>query len=358
MKYTDEEINIIILSSFEELSYGLKRALLSNFERGTPDFAANENLLIKTLPRGVYNKVKEKFSDADYRERILRELEEKSIICVTYFSDSYPENLKATDAPPVMLYCKGDISLLKTECFSIVGSRVTPTKKLADCAQIAGELSKAFTVVSGIADGADARALEGALDAGGKVISVLASGFDKIYPAFNARLAERISREGLLITEYRPDVVARSFHFPFRNRIIAGLSVGTLVVSAGRKSGALITASYALDFGRDVFAIPDYPGIPSGEGCNLLIKKGANLTENILDIFDFYGLDFKAAEQKPLSEDEQAVYGLLKSCGEAAAAEIADKLDKALFEVLAVITMLEMKGLVCRLGGNRFKAQK
>ena len=357
MNYTEQEIDIIVLSSFEELTYSAKRTLLSDFKSASPDFTSNKNLLIKTLSSGVYNKVKGKFSDTEYRAQVLRELEEQSVVCVTYFSESYPESLKGIDAPPVMLYCKGDVSLLKTECFSVVGSRATPPKKLADCAEISARLTKAFTLVSGLADGVDSCALQSALDAGGKVISVLSNGLDKAYPACNANLMQRISREGLLITEYRYGVVARSFHFPFRNRIIAALSVGTLVASAGNKSGALITASYALEFGKDVFAIPDYPGNPSGEGCNFLIKKGAYLTENILDIFDFYGLDFKASEKKQLTSDEQAVFGILKNCGEAAAFEIAQKLDKALYGVLAVITMLEMKGLVCRLGGNRFKAK-
>ncbi len=356
MNYTKEETDVIVLSSLNELSYNLKRALLSDFESTAPDFAANENLLIKTLSRGVYNKVKAKFSDVNYRREVLASLEAKKIVCVTYFSEYYPENLKTIDAPPVILYCKGDVSLLKTECFSIVGSRATPAKKLADCAEIAGGLSKAFTVVSGIADGADARALQGALDAGGKVISVLAGGFDKIYPAFNANLVEKIYCKGLVITEYPPEVPTKSYHFHIRNRIIAALGTGTLVVSAGRKSGALITASYAYEFGRDLFAIPDYPDSPSGAGCNFLIKKGAALVENILDIFDFYGLDFKASEKKPMTDAELSVYEAVKQSGEDSAARIADRLDKPLYEVLAVLTMLEMKKLIVRLGGNMFKA--
>ena len=148
MNYTEQEIDIIVLSSFEELTYSAKRTLLSDFKSASPDFTSNKNLLIKTLSSGVYNKVKGKFSDAEYRAQVLRELEEQSVVCVTYFSESYPESLKGIDAPPVMLYCKGDVSLLKTECFSVVGSRATPPKKLADCAEISARLTKAFTLVS------------------------------------------------------------------------------------------------------------------------------------------------------------------------------------------------------------------
>ena len=129
-------------------------------------------------------------------------------------------------------------------------------KILADCRKIAGEASEKFTVVSGIADGADTAALEGALDAGGKVISVMANGLDYIYPLTNKDLAKRVEENGLLVSEYLPDVQPKPYYFPVRNRIIAGLSRGTLVVSAGVKSGALITADHAVDYGRDVFALP------------------------------------------------------------------------------------------------------
>ena len=214
-----------------------------------------------------------------------------------------------------------------SECFSIVGARKSTPKMRDDCKNFSARLSEKFTIVSGLAEGADAAALEGALDAGGRVISVLANGFDRIYPPSNVNLYGRVAEHGLAVTEYRPEVPARDYHFRVRNRIIAGLSRGTLIVSADKVSGALITADYAAEYGRDVFAFPHSIGAPSGAGCNALIKKGAYLAENILDIFGAYGLDFNTpAQTEPLSE------------------------------VRSIICALEIKKKVAALGGNRYSA--
>ncbi len=350
--YTNEEINLIILSSFSEISYAFKKILSEQ-----PDLKNYENFLIKTLSGGVYNKVNSLFHDEGYRGGILESLEKKGIKCVTIYSDGYPETLKNISAPPVVLYCKGDVSLLKTNCFSIVGSRRTSQKSLADCKKMAGEISSRFTVVSGFADGADSAALEGALAAGGKVISVFANGLDYIYPAINRPLADKVEKCGLIITEYPPEVGPKPYYFPVRNRIIAGLSKGTLVVSADKTSGALITADYAADYGRDVFAFPYSIGAFSGAGCNALIKKGAFLAENILDIFRVYSLDFNTpAQTDPLSEDENAVYVAVKSLGDAFLPEVAETLGKPLYEVRSIICALEIKKKVAALGGNRYSA--
>lgn len=350
--YTNEEINLIILSSFSEISYAFKKILSEQ-----PDLKNYENFLIKTLSGGVYNKVNSLFHDESYRGGILKSLEKKGIKCVTIYSDGYPETLKNISAPPVVLYCKGDVSLLETDCFSIVGSRRTSQKSLADCKKMAGEISSRFTVVSGFADGADSAALEGALAAGGKVISVFANGLDYIYPAINRPLADKVEKCGLIITEYPPEVGPKPYYFPVRNRIIAGLSKGTLVVSADKTSGALITADYAADYGRDVFAFPYSIGAFSGAGCNALIKKGAFLAENILDIFGVYSLDFNTpAQTDPLSEDENAVYVAVKSLGDAFLPEVAETLGKPLYEVRSIICALEIKKKVAALGGNRYSA--
>ena len=181
----------------------------------------------------------------------------------------------------------GAIEKCINEYFPGTEVKIAHAEGLADCKKMAGEISSRFTVVSGFADGADSAALEGALAAGGKVISVFANGLDYIYPAINRPLADKVEKCGLIITEYPPEVGPKPYHFPVRNRIIAGLSKGTLVVSADKTSGALITADYAADYGRDVFAFPYSIGAFSGAGCNALIKKGAFLAENILDISEY-----------------------------------------------------------------------
>ena len=355
MIYTDEEINLITLCSFEELSDSQKRLLLSDLTCSDPDFVKHEKSLIKSLSAGVYNKVKANYHDGAYRKKVLAELDKAGVSCVTYFSANYPKPLKLTDAPPVMLYCKGNLSLLNTECFSVVGSRRTLPQILQLCKKTAKELTRHFTVVSGIADGADSAAIEGALESG-KVISVLAYGFDYFYPAENKRLIEEVARKGLLVTEYPPATSPQKYLFPVRNRIIAGLSKGTLVVSAGKKSGALITAQFAGEYGRELFAFPYTVGVASGEGCNMLIKNGATLVENTLDLFDYFGLDFNPQAEAELSAKERTLLEAIRGAGEAFIPDLAEKLGVQPFKLIPTISKLEIKGLIARLGGNRFSA--
>lgn len=353
--YTDDEINLITLCSFEELSYKNKYILLNGLENAKPDFVKFEPLLIKSVPCGVYNNVKDKFYSAEYRARVLKNLQSRGIVCVTLFSQGYPEFLRQTPFPPIVLYCIGNEKLLKTRCFSVVGSRHSSTPALKECKKIAGELTQQFTVVTGAADGGDSAAIEGALQSG-KIISVLAYGFDYAFSAYNGALLKKVAESGLLISEHPPTVSPKTYLFPVRNRIIAGMSEGTLVVSAGMKSGALITADYAVEYGRQVFAFPYSIGTSSGAGCNSLIKKGGLLAENILDIFSLFGLDFKEPEKENLSADENAVYKLICDGGEVFVPDIAEKMGKLPHQLIPVLSSLEIKGLVVRLGGNRYSA--
>ena len=353
--YTEEEINLITLSCLDELSYNIKCTLLSDLSSAVPDFSKYENILIKTLPAGVYNKVKGKFYDSSFRATLLDGLEKRGIKCVTYFSEDYPESLKNIPAPPINLFCKGDMSLLKTRCFSIVGSRKSTARCLVDCKKLSGEIAQKFTIVTGMAEGADTAAAEGAIESG-KVISVLAYGFDNFYPAVNANLIKRVAEEGLLISEYKPSIKPQAYMFPIRNRIIAGLSEGTLIVSAGIKSGALITANYAADYGKDVFVFPYYPGTPTGAGCNYLLKNGAIPAENILDIFKEFGLDFNKPNAVTLTEEESKVLSAVREEGEAFLPAIADKLNMPAYKLIPIFAALEIKGLAVNLGGNRYSA--
>lgn len=340
MRYTEQEERLIILSGIEELNNRTRLKLVNG------DL---ENA-VKILPRDVYDILSKKVRDG---AKLIEDLEKRGIICVTYFSPGYPEQLKNIDDPPLTLYCKGNIGLFKSNCFSVVGSRRSAANALALCKKLCLELTAAFTVVTGAADGADSAAIEGALESG-KIISVLASGFDYCYPSANRGLIEKVQEKGLLISEYPPHMPPRKFNFPVRNRIIAGLSRGTLVVSAGEKSGALITAEYALDYGRDVFAFPYGPGITSGAGCNKLIKNGAYLTENILDIFEAFGLDLKKSEKSQLTKEEQEVYDEIAATGEAFLPVVAQNLKTFTYRLLPVITSLEIKGKITKLGGNRY----
>lgn len=351
-QYSDREREAIILDSFEELTYKAKFEATDGFSSPRP-LKKYCDFLIKTLGESVYNKIRGLFYSREYADGVLAALERRGIKCVTYFSDEYPDKLKSIPAPPLVLYCRGRTELLSSRCFGVVGSRRTLPNILKECKKISGELSQKFTIVSGTADGADTAAAEGALESG-NIIMVCAQGLAHIYPAGSAKLYKDVAARGLIISEQRPSVPAYGYLFPVRNRLIAALSEGVLVVSAGAKSGASITAEYAFEYGKDVFCFPYSLGVPSGVGCNRLIKKGAYLAENILDISRAFGLDFTEKKCPPLTEREREVLEAIAEIGDAHISQIAAKLGFNGFELLAELSSLEVKGLISRLGGNRY----
>lgn len=349
MIYTEDEQNLIILSAITEINYSERYTALSALMSATPDFTACKNLLIKRAGIGVYNKVRDSFYDPAFRNKVFAELDRRGVECVTYVSEDYPELLKHISTPPIVLFLKGKKQLLKSRCFSIVGSRRTTPNTLLQCKRFAKELSEHFTIVSGSAQGADSAALDGAE---GKAISVIAFGLDH-FELSNAPL-QAVAKQGLFVSEYFPTVAPQNFLYHARNRIIAGLSAGALVVSAGEKSGALITANYAADFGREVFAFPYNLGVSSGAGCNNLIKQGANLCQNPLDILNAFGLDLKSSFVVTLSEDEKKAYAQIKEQGEIFAPVLSQSLGVPSYKLIPILSSLEIKGLICRLGGNRY----
>lgn len=204
---------------------------------------------------------------------IIYELNSKKIGVITIGDYEYPETLEYIDTPPYILYYKGDVSLLKSRCLGIVGTR-NPSRYGVDCTKSFAETlsSAGITIVSGLARGIDGAAHKATLDAKGKTIGVLGCGIDVIYPAENATLYAMVAKEGLIISEYGLGVSASQYHFPERNRIISGISQGILVAEAGLKSGSLITANLALEQGREVFVIPSALNSPRGAGSNKLIR--------------------------------------------------------------------------------------
>ena len=313
-----------------------------------------EQLLIKSLGGGVYNKIKALFRDGNYRLGVLEKLGKRGIKCVALGSSGYPALLAKTPAPPLVLYCTGRIELLKTDCFAIVGSRRTPAATLAACKKIAGELSSCMTVVTGIADGADSAAMRGALTTG-NLICVLPGGHDCILPSANAGLLKEAEGKGLVISEWPPHTPVLRYMYTVRNRIIAGLSRGVLVAAAPKKSGALITASYAADYGRDVFAFPHSLGISSGEGSNEIIKNGAALCQNVLDILSAFGLEYKT-EEKTLTPQEESVITFLRQNGRSHIQAIASAAGLKVFQAVTILSSLEIKGLAARCGGNMYES--
>ncbi len=288
----------------------------------------------------------------------------------------YPPGLRQIPNAPIVLYIKGDYRDTDAIALAIVGSRRC-TIYGSEQARRFGELAAAvgLTVVSGLARGVDSFAHHGAVDAGGRSVAVLGSGLAEIYPPENAALAEKLLEHGAWISELPMHASIQRGNFPTRNRILAGLSLGVLVVEAAQRSGALITAHLANEYNREVFAIPGRLQEPMAEGTNGLIREGAaKLVASLDDILDGLGqvgealrkgtprANQRALWEAPATEADAHPSGTLTSaeqrvlCGIAGEPVVQDGLIQALGmpaeEVLAALTMLELKGLVRRLPGN------
>lgn len=264
--------------------------------------------------------------------------------------DAYPDLLKNIAQPPRMLYYRGDISLLDKPAVAIVGARkATPygrwvayemAKKLADYD---------IVVVSGMALGIDTYAHKGALDNKGKTIAVLGCGPDICYPTSNKGLMDEIINHGLILSEYEPGMSPLPHQFPMRNRIISGLSLGTVIVEAGLKSGSLITATCAADQGRTIYAVPGNINSLHSIGTNRLIQDGATPIVVFDDIIDDLGISrkvFSVEDDLRLGRDEQMIYQAIGNGGEVSYDYLYLKTGKPSAEVNAIVTILEMKGLV------------
>jgi len=214
-------------------------------------------------------------------------LAEPSNRLIEWGSSDYPELLAEISGAPALLCVSGDIDLLLRAQIAIVGSRNPSAGGRDTAAAFAADFARSgLLVTSGLADGVDAAAHAAALDAGEPTVAVVGTGTDLVYPARNRALAARIRQQGCIISEFAPGTAARAEHFPRRNRIIAGLALGTLVVEAAQRSGALITARYAAEAGREVFAIPGSIHNPLARGCHRLIREGAGLVETSAEVVE------------------------------------------------------------------------
>ena len=235
------------------------------------------------------NKVKNAFFDKEteeIREKLLGLDEEKfrsfveddlykyGLKVATYLSENYPEKLKVISDPPLVLYAKGDVSLLSKKSISIVGTRSPSEYGKIVCEKFSKELSQAGLVtISGLAYGVDTIVAQSTLDVGGKTIAVLAGGLDSIYPASNTNLAKKVEENGLLVSEMRPGVKPVNYSFIARNRIVSALSLGTLIIEAGKRSGTMATARFAIEQARELFVVPGNIFSKTSEGTNNLIDE-------------------------------------------------------------------------------------
>jgi DNA processing protein len=283
----------------------------------------------------------------------LASLEKMRAHVISIRDASYPEPLKQIPDSPLVLYSKGPVSF-QSRMMAVVGARKATFEGMNLAERIAETLSSlGITVVSGLARGIDSAAHRGALKGKGKTVAVLGCGVDVCYPAENKHLYERIGDDGLIVTEYSPGERPLPGHFPARNRIIAGLSTGVLVIEASSKSGSLITARLALEYGREVLAVPGRVFDEEYKGANNLIKQGAKLVEGMEDIIAscFPDLELKKVERLAMEEDEEYIYALM-GMDKVLVDELAGMSRLEMKQLMPLLTRLEMKDLVRSLPGG------
>ena len=297
-------------------------------------------------------------------EFLMGSMERLANMGISYITrDKFPTHLSQSEVdPPLMLYYRGDISLLDTPSVAVVGTRACSSYGKEAAGKITRELcERGVTVVSGLASGIDTYAHRAALKAGGKTVAVLGSGLNRVTPTPNISLFEEIvNNGGLAVSEYSPNSDATRYTFPERNRIISGLSKGVIVVEAGEKSGALITAEFAEEQGRTVFAVPGNITSQRSVGPNRLLFDGATPALSGEDIC--YTLGISAGNKEKISRAiqldifEQKIYNILQS-GETSFDTLVEKSELPPHKLSAILSSLEIQGIIVKLNSNIYRIE-
>ncbi len=343
----DEKQALIALSRVRGLNRLAKRQICEMYQDVARLFRpkAGENI----TPAGIAAR----FNDWKGIERDLKLLEKTGARVVTIRDSEYPELLRHIPDAPIVLYQKGTFRP-GPDTLAVVGSRKASPESMNLAQKACEALSSAgVTITSGFARGVDTSAHTGALKGEGKTVAVMGCGIDICYPPENGALFEKIGNEGLILTEYGPGDPPLPRHFPERNRIIAGLSKGTLVVEASSRSGSLITARLALEYGREVMAVPGSIFQAGHSGSNRLIKEGAKLVDGIEDILGtcFPGISFVKQAAADLDGEERKVYSLI-GFEKVHADEVIERSGMDTKEVMATLTRLIMKNVVGEISGG------
>ena len=278
---------------------------------------------------------------------------------MTLDDDDYPANLRQIDAPPPLLYVRGELQPNDLWAVAIVGTRRASVYGREVAHTLARDLANAgVTVVSGLALGIDTVAHQAAVDAGGRTLAVLGSGVDQIYPPTNRGLAQAIVAQGAIISEYPLGVRPEAGNFPPRNRVISGLSKGVVIVEAGERSGALITARFAAEQNRDVFAVPGSILHPGSVGCNMLIQQGATpllASQDVLQQLNLDQVGAQRAAQAVISADPQEAHLLTRLTREPCHVDdLVRASSLSAPQVVALLAMMELKGLVRQVGAMTY----
>ena len=360
---TREENALVFLDSFESLEYKHKKALL--------DLAKSPCELFKNTDviNGYFSSIGKQqiasamllaLKDKDYVKEVIKSSLAGADDVITLASENYPIELENIPTPPLVLYARGNVKLLNKQKFAIVGSRKTLALYAKKAEEIAQTLaSNGVVIVTGIAEGADTCAIKGALPSG-NIISVFAGEVGKVYPSTANELAQKIiNRGGLILSEFPAGRTPRVYSYPIRNRIIAGLSLGTLIVSGTESSGTRYTAGYSVDCGREVFCLPYGIGVASGEICKSLIKNGATMVENVEEIASALNINLKEENQEEieLSASEQTLYKLIRN-GVSNTDILAERSGLMIFEIISALGMLELKGLIVKDSNGEYSSSK
>ncbi len=306
-----------------------------------------------------------RYKDLEKYARIEEYIAHSKIGCIVLEDESYPGALREIYAPPVLLFYKGRNLLARNPLsLAMVGSRKATPYGIGIARSLAAKLAQSrICIVSGLAAGVDAACHEGALEAGGETIGVLGCGVDVIYPSVNAPLYERIVEEGgMLISEFFPGTPPLTANFPRRNRIISGLAFGTLVVEASRHSGSLITARFALDQNRQVYAVPGSLISPQSVGCHNLIKEGAKLVTEPQDILaDLYDVlrpkekNEPPDAREPLTEEEETILAAIREGCQTIDA-LSLRTGRPVWKINSLISVMEIKQIVAVFNGKLYIA--
>jgi len=308
-------------------------------------------------------------------EREIDAAEKADYRLVTYGSESYPRLLQEIGDPPLVLYVRGDVSVVSQHAVALVGTRRPTAYGSSVAHRLACDLAqRQLVIVSGLARGIDSAAHRGALEAKGKTVAVLGSGVDVIYPRENKRLAEQVVESGALISEFPLGTAPTPENFPIRNRIISGLALGVVIVEAAEYSGSLITARLASEQNREVYGVPGNITSAQSFGPNLLIKQGAKLVDQWLDVIEEFpaavrmqllppadasenaaaGRQTASLFEQALEPDQKAVFDILRADEALFVDSICGSVSLSQPRVLAALLTLEMSGLVKQLPGKNF----
>lgn len=326
---------------------------------GEPSNFIGKDLEVADIPRKVLDKIRDN-KRADNFEHVCKLMEKFEIKYLTVLDQDYPENLRTIFSPPLVIFYRGQLPQKAwNNTLAIVGTRRADNYGKYITNKISRELSaKGVIIVSGLAYGVDTIAHKACLAAGGTTIAVMATGCDQIYPPENKKLAEKIIENGAIISEYIPGVEAERYFFPQRNRIISALSMGTLVTQGKKNSGAMLTAKYAIDQNKELFAVPGEINNALSEGPNYLIKNGACMVTEADDILSSF-INTNYVEQltifPELSNEEKVVYNYIKQENRPVYFdEVIINTQMPITKLSSLLMNLELKGVIQAQAGNKY----